>query len=189
MFSTYLQLGFDHILDIQGYDHILFILSITLLYTIFPLRSLIILVTAFTIGHSITLALSAMSIIEFPSKWIELLIPITIILSCLDNLYSAYKSVRIFSRYVITLLFGFIHGMGFSSFFRSIIGKEDSIIPPLASFNIGVELAQLLILLMVVVILFFLKKLKVKPTYILTLGSMLILLVSVWLFYKQVASF
>lgn len=189
MFTTYLQLGVEHILDLNGYDHILFILTITVLCLIIPIRSLIILVTAFTIGHSITLALSALEILILPSKWIELFIPITIILACLDNIYFLKSEKSIYTRYVITLFFGFIHGMGFSNFFKSILGKEESIILPLLSFNIGVEIAQLIILgIGSIILLLFSKLIKENKKIILTL-SVIILMLSSWLLIEQLKNF
>ena len=146
MFSTYLQLGFDHILDPNAYDHILFVVVLCAVYRISEWRKILILVTAFTIGHSITLALSALDLVVFPSNIIEFLIPLTIILTAIFNVTGVHSNPRrINFNYFLALFFGWIHGLGFSNFFKSLLGKEESIIGPLFAFNIGVELGQLII--------------------------------------------
>lgn len=148
MFSTYLELGFDHILDINGYDHILFIIVLCAVYKTSQWKNILILVTAFTIGHSITLALSALKLVVFPSDIIEFLIPLTILITALFNVSreeALDKKVNI--NYLLALFFGLIHGLGFSNYFRALLGKEESIINPLLAFNIGVELGQIIIVI------------------------------------------
>jgi len=147
-FLTYLQLGFEHISDIKAYDHILFIVALCAIYRLSQWKSVLILVTAFTIGHSVTLALAALRIILVKTELIEFLIPVTILLTCLYNVteYAANfdkKSLRI--KYVLAVFFGLIHGMGFSNYFSMLIGKSDSLVQPLFAFNIGIELGQLII--------------------------------------------
>ncbi len=145
-FQTYLQLGFEHILDLGGYDHILFIIALCAVYSISQWRNILILVTAFTIGHSITLALAALDVVTFRSEVIEFLIPVTILLTALYNVSKKETSdKKIMWNYALALGFGLIHGLGFSNFFRSLLGREESIIQPLLAFNIGVELGQLII--------------------------------------------
>jgi hypothetical protein len=156
-FQTYLLLGFKHISDIHGYDHILFILTLSCIYSILEWKKVLVLITAFTIGHSITLLLSALKIIIFSSYIIELLIPITILITSLSNLlYTPTKNQQLL-HYFLALFFGCIHGMGFSNFF-SAISMSDSIIVELASFNIGLEIGQICI-----VVLFFM--LNIVLTY------------------------
>jgi len=159
IFNTYLELGFDHISDIKAYDHILFLVALCAIYRIAEWRKVLILVTAFTIGHSITLALAALDIISFPSNIVEFLIPVTILLTSLYNVYSLGKANTPLAsemtlekrpltiNYLAALFFGLIHGMGFSNFLRSMLmpGQEEELIPQLLAFNIGVELGQLLI--------------------------------------------
>jgi hypothetical protein len=109
------------------------------------------LITAFTIGHSLTLAVSVLNIFTIKQPIIEVLIPITILFTCLVNIY--YKRFGTTQRdkpnykfnYILALLFGFIHGMGFSYMLRSMLGKEESVVFPLLSFNLGLELGQLII--------------------------------------------
>jgi len=150
-FLSYLQLGFEHISDITAYDHILFVVALCAIYRLEQWRSVIILVTAFTIGHSLTLALAAMRIIPVNSELIEFLIPVTILLTCVYNItkYAAdfdKKSLRV--KYILAAFFGLIHGMGFSNYFSMLLGKSQSVVKPLLAFNIGIELGQLIIVLL-----------------------------------------
>jgi hypothetical protein len=161
-FQTYLELGFQHITDLDGYDHILFIVALCAIYTLKEWRKVAILVTAFTIGHSVTLALAALEIIPIPAATIEFLIPVTIVITAVYNVtihkMDGNASNATFNRhlnmnYIFALVFGLIHGLGFSNFLRSMLmpGQEDQLVMQLLAFNIGVELGQLTI---VAVILF-----------------------------------
>jgi hypothetical protein len=153
-FLIYLRLGFDHITDPSGYDHILFVIALCAVYTLGQWRQVLILVTAFTIGHSITLALATLQLITYKTALIELLIPITILITAITNFFfqetksrslaSSKQSGRCW-RYGLALAFGLIHGMGFSNYLRSLLGREADIVKPLLAFNIGLELGQLVI--------------------------------------------
>ncbi len=184
MFKTYFDFGFEHILDINAYDHVLFIVSICLLANFNSWKKLLILVTAFTIGHSITLALSALEILKIPSIFIETAIPITIILSAIDNIYQSGKEEQFSPKYILILFFGFIHGMGFSNYFKALLGKEESILSPLVPFNIGVEIAQLLIVGLSLIILYLLNRMGIKQKYLTIGGSVLIIIISTFLLIK-----
>jgi hypothetical protein len=158
-FHLYLKLGIEHIADLRGFDHILFLLALCAVYKLFQWKKVIILVTAFTVGHSLTLVLATLDLIHFSSDAIEFLIPITILLTCIGNLLQ--KSDKIsskahFFKYGVALFFGLIHGLGFSFYLRSLLGQEDSIVGPLFAFNIGLELGQLIIVLIVLLITWFL---------------------------------
>lgn len=147
-FQIYLKLGFEHISDINGYDHILFIVALCAVYRLRQWRHLLILVTAFTVGHSLTLALAALKILVLPSDIIEFLIPVTILLTSVYNVYLGEPRAPgsgLHANYFLALFFGLIHGMGFSNYFRALLGKEESIVAPLLAFNIGLELGQLVI--------------------------------------------
>lgn len=163
-FGFYLREGFYHITDWKGYDHILFVMALCLPYFIKDWKQVLILITAFTIGHSVTLALSVFNKILISSTWIEFLIPITIIITALENLVrnnTQPKHVRF--RYVAALVFGLIHGLGFSNYLRSMMGKSENIITQLLAFNIGLELGQLLIVLAVLMVSFiFVRLLNIK---------------------------
>ena len=139
----------DHILDLNGYDHILFVAVLCARYEIKQWKQILILVTAFTIGHSCTLALSSTNLVSFSPTLIEKLIPITIILTGIFNIFAASKNKdtyqHIIANYIMAIGFGLIHGLGFSLYFKAILGNEDSILIPLFAFNVGVELGQLFI--------------------------------------------
>lgn len=150
-FEIYLPLGFQHITDLKGYDHILFVVALCAVFRLKDWKKVAVLITAFTIGHSVTLALATLNIITYSTKLIELLIPITIFLTCVLNFFhksderSLSKEKPSFFRYPMAMAFGLIHGMGFSNYLRSLLGKEESIWQPLLAFNIGLELGQLVI--------------------------------------------
>ena len=153
MFRLYLELGVEHIADLQGYDHILFVAMLCAVYTFREWKKVLILITAFTIGHSLTLALATLNIIRVPTVWVEFLIPVTIFITAMGNIMSGKPgkaSTRI--KYTMSLFFGLIHGLGFSNYLRSLLGKHDSIAVPLLAFNIGVELGQILIVLSILII-------------------------------------
>lgn len=146
-FQAYLQLGFEHITDPNGYDHILFVVALCAIYAFRDWKKVLILITAFTLGHSVTLALATLKLITYSSDVIELLIPITIFITALSN-FSENNQVEAKSpklRYILAASFGLIHGMGFSNYLRSLLGEQESIIMPLFAFNLGLELGQLVI--------------------------------------------
>jgi len=169
-FSVYFRLGLDHISDLSAYDHILFLIALCAIYQIREFRKVLVLVTAFTIGHSITLALSALSIVTVNGDLIEFLIPVTILLTAIANVWrpESQDNAKILSRkmqfnYGMALFFGFIHGMGFSNYFKSLLGSSDQIVAPLFYFNLGVEVGQLIIVACIMAISFiFLRALKVR---------------------------
>ncbi|MEN9598547.1 MAG: hypothetical protein RL596_858 [Bacteroidota bacterium] len=146
-FGLYFEIGWQHIADLRGIDHILFIAALCLRYALSDWRRLLILVTAFTVGHSITLALSVFDVLSFSVNWIEFLIPITICIAAINNAFvkSYSTSTKFPAIYFLALFFGLIHGLGFSNYLKSIIGREESIIPRLFAFNMGLEFGQLLI--------------------------------------------
>ncbi len=160
-FLIYLRLGFDHITDPRGYDHILFVVALCAVYTVRQWRQVLILVTAFTLGHSITLALATLRLITYETDLIELLIPITILITAITNFFyiepkkrlpAATKQPNRSWRYGLALVFGLIHGLGFSNYLRSLLGREAGIVEPLLAFNIGLELGQLLIVALLLVL-------------------------------------
>ncbi len=148
-FQLYFDLGKDHILDYKnGYDHILFVIALCALYLSRDWKQVLILVTAFTIGHSITLALSTLHIVNVKADLIEFLIPLTIFITAVSNLFKnennlSGKNIQI--NYYYAAFFGLIHGLGFSNYLRSILGKDKSIFTQLLSFNLGLEFGQLVI--------------------------------------------
>lgn len=156
-FGSFLALGWHHILTIEAADHLLFLATLMLAHEIGRWRPLLVLITAFTIGHSLTLALATLNLLQVNASIVEALIPATIMVTSLINLWvwrlgrranapSRVASERLWPRYAMALAFGLIHGMGFSSVLRSLLGTEDSILMPLMAFNIGIELAQIVVL-------------------------------------------
>lgn len=165
----YLQLGFHHIADFVGYDHILFITMLCAIYPISQWKKILVLITAFTLGHSSTLALSSMNILNIPSKIIEFLIPITIFITASANILQKSEQVGQKShwiKYALALFFGLIHGLGFSFYLRSLLGQEENILLPLFSFNVGIELGQLAIVLILALISFCILKLFSSRSHI-----------------------
>lgn len=142
MFSTYLQLGFEHITDLNGYDHMLFLLALCAAYVYSDWKKILVLVTAFTLGHSVTLALAVLNIIPVNGAWIEFLIPVTIVATSAKNLFAKQEKAAI-ATYFMALGFGLIHGMGFSNYLRSLLG--DDLLMPLFAFNVGLEAGQLIV--------------------------------------------
>lgn len=152
-FYTYFQLGIQHIADISAYDHLLFVITLCAIYEPKDWRRLLILVTAFTIGHSLTLGLAALDILAFPQAIIEFLIPVTILITAVLNFRTRGSSLYMpLWKYVLPLFFGLIHGMGFSNYFKSLLGKQDSIVKPLFAFNLGIEAGQLVIVLSLMIL-------------------------------------
>ncbi len=152
-FHFYLQLGFQHISDLAGYDHILFLVALCAVYRVEQWRNIVILVTAFTVGHSITLFLASTDLLTIPSRFIEFLIPVTILLTAIHNVVTDHNQVsaaKMIQNYVMALFFGLIHGLGFSNYFRALMMDDSSIFVPLLGFNLGIELGQLLVVAVIV---------------------------------------
>lgn len=145
-FKFYFGLGWDHIMSWGALDHLLFIAALAAIYLLKDWKQVLILVTAFTIGHSITLALSVLDVFRFPSVWVEFLIPCTIVVTAISNLFQKKftpKSIRI--NYFLALFFGLIHGMGFANTIRFILAEDQNIGWGLFSFNVGLEAGQIVV--------------------------------------------
>lgn len=145
--ELYLRLGFSHILDWQGYDHMLFLLAMAAVYRVQDWRRLAVQVTAFTLGHSLTLALVAAGVVPHGAVWVEAAIAGSILVTALANLYRLREEgppALPWVRYALALVFGLVHGMGFSSYFLGLLGDAPSVVRPLLYFNVGIECGQLL---------------------------------------------
>ena len=152
-FFLYFSLGWEHILDWRGYDHILFVTAFCGIYSLQNWKRVLWSVTAFTVGHSLTLALSVFDQIRVSSALIEFLIPVTILATALFNiLVKKTKPTAAKVSYGLALVFGLIHGMGFSNYLKSLLGKSTNIMAELFSFNLGLEAGQLLIVLVVLLL-------------------------------------
>lgn len=145
-FNFYFGLGWEHIMSWDALDHLLFIAALAAIYLLKDWKQVLILVTAFTIGHSLTLALSVLDIIRFPSSWVEFLIPCTIVITAFSNLFQKQfttKSIRI--NYFLALFFGLIHGLGFANTIRFMLAKDQSLGMGLFGFNVGLEVGQIVV--------------------------------------------
>lgn len=152
LFELYFKLGLQHIADLKGYDHILFILTLCAVYSIREWKKVLILITAFTIGHSLTLALATLNLIRVKGDLIEFLIPLTIFVTSLANVLTRKQNVTAalhYVKYSAALFFGLIHGLGFSNYLRTLLGSENGMVLPLFSFNLGIEAGQILIVAVV----------------------------------------
>lgn len=155
LFELYFKLGLQHIADFKGYDHILFIVTLCAVYSLKEWKRVLILITAFTIGHSLTLALATLDLFRINGDLIEFLIPLTIFVTALANLISRKQKVssRVdYLRYTAALFFGLIHGLGFSNYLRSLLGSEGGLVLPLFSFNVGIEVGQIIIVTIILLL-------------------------------------
>lgn len=187
-FWFYTKLGFFHVLDPNGYDHVLFLTALALPFTFLQWKKVFWLATLFTLTHCISLALAAYGVMEVDSDLVELLIPITILLTALFNLFMAGEGKSTRNAYLIDLVatgfFGLIHGLGFSNYFRMLMAEESDKTGPLLGFAAGIEAAQLLVLLVVLTLSFVvLNLLKAKKVYYIRGLSLLIIAISLKLIF------
>jgi len=154
-FALYFELGWQHILDWKGYDHILFVAVLCGVYTLRDWKTVLILVTAFTIGHSLTLALSVLNLVKINTNLVEFLIPVTILITAATNLINKRtKPKGLKFKYFLALVFGLIHGLGFSNYLKSLLGKSTNIIVELFAFNVGLEFGQVLVVIGILILSF-----------------------------------
>lgn len=161
-FIFFLKEGLFHVLDWDAYDHILFLIALTVVYEFRNWTKVLWLITLFTIGHTLTLILAAYNIIEVDKSLIEFLIPVTIFITALVNIFyakAASKNTKTNTNLFFALFFGLIHGLGFSSYFQMLIGKTSNKLLPLLEFALGIELAQIIIVFIVLLIGFILQTL------------------------------
>lgn len=155
-FWIYFQIGLKHVLDINAYDHVLFLMALAVPYSFKDWKRVVLLVTLFTLGHTLALVLSVFEIIVIKANVVEFLIPITILITALFNLFTAGKNNKKESINLvvfITLFFGIIHGLGFSNYFKSILGGDAaSKVLPLAEFALGIEAAQMIVVFVLLVL-------------------------------------
>jgi len=166
LFNLYFELGINHILDFESYDHILFITTLIAVYYLKQWRQILVLVTAFTIGHATTLVLSTLNIINVNPAVVEFLIPVTILITAISNILTKTTSEidkkLYYIKYAISVIFGLIHGLGFSSYLKSMLSASDDMVMPLFAFNLGIESGQFIVVAAILTLsLLFLNKLKV----------------------------
>lgn len=155
-FWIYFQIGLKHVLDIYAYDHVLFLIALSIPFSFKDWKRIVLLVSLFTVGHTLALILSVFGIIAVKVNVVELLIPITILITALFNLFTAGKSSKkesINLVFFITLFFGIIHGLGFSNYFKTILGgSPSSKLLPLGEFALGIEAAQIVVVFIVLIL-------------------------------------
>lgn len=171
-------MGLNHVLDFTAYDHILFLIVLSVVFNLKNWRKVLWLVTLFTLGHSITLALSAYKILNFRMDLIEFLIPLTIFITGLLNVltFNKFKQGNGSLNLMLALFFGLIHGLGFSNYFKMMIGQEEEKLFPLLEFAIGIEAAQIIIVLGILLLGAFLQNiLKVTRRDWVTISSSIVI--------------
>lgn len=150
---NYFELGWEHIISMDALDHQLFILVLAALYTLREWKQVLILVTAFTIGHSVTLALSTLDVISADREWVEFLIPCTIIVTAISNFFHKnFNPRRIQINYFLALFFGLVHGLGFANTIRDTLARDQSITWPLLQFNLGLEAGQIVLVVCILLL-------------------------------------
>lgn len=166
-FWFYFKIGWEHIISPDALDHQLFIAALGAVYLLQDWKKVLVLVTAFTIGHSLTLALSVLDIIRFNSSWVEFLIACTILITALSNLIqnrNSRNAIRL--NYFLALFFGLVHGMGFANTIRFLLAKDQSLVTGLLGFNIGLEVGQIAVVALLLLLAYLVVTLlKVRQRY------------------------
>lgn len=179
--AHYFKVGLEHIL--LGFDHLLFLAALLLL----PLgvRQLLLLITSFTLAHSITLGLSVLDMVSLPALWVEIAIAFSIIYVAVENIYALYSQktelpfISWQRRCGLTFLFGLVHGFGFSYILKE-IGLGDQVVGALLFFNLGVEAGQLLVVLLLLPLLYLLFRQKHKRLYLIVGSAVVGLIGCYW---------
>lgn len=177
-FVLYFKMGLHHVLDIKAYDHLLFLIVLAVVFSVNQWKKVLWLVTFFTLGHSVTLILAAYGVLKFRIDIIEFLIPLTIFITGVVNImgfqktFSKKENINLF----LALFFGSIHGLGFSNYFRMMIGRSNNKLMPLIEFALGIEIAQIIIVIAILLIGMFLQRfMKVsKRDWILVVSAIVI---------------
>ena len=188
-FTLYFKMGFHHVLDFSAYDHILFLIVLAVVFKFNQWKKVLWLVTLFTIGHSITLALSAFEIIKINVNVIEFLIPLTIFITGLVNIITIYKTSKRNENInlLFGLFFGLIHGLGFSNYFKMMVGREEDKLFPLIDFALGIEAAQIIIVLGILSIgTLILSIKKIKREYWILISSSIVILISIKMMFERI---
>ncbi|MEM8999022.1 MAG: HupE/UreJ family protein [Bacteroidota bacterium] len=182
-FWFYIQLGFEHVLDLAAYDHILFLAALAVPFTFKSWKKIVILATIFTVAHCLSLAFAVYGIVSVDVSLIEFLIPVTIFLTAVLNIVRAFKKERttgIYFQALATAFFGLIHGFGFSNYFKMLMAAEEEKVVPLLGFATGIEFSQIVIILQVLLVALLLQDIfKVKRTVFVNIASILILAITI----------
>ncbi|QRM88969.1 HupE/UreJ family protein [Lacinutrix sp. WUR7] len=146
------QYGINHVLDINAYDHVLFLIVLAVPYIFKDWKRILMLVSIFTLGHTLSLVLAAYGVVSVNGKLVEFLIPITILVMAIFNVFTAgktAKSDKVGVLFFSTLFFGLVHGLGFAREFKLMVGKTENKLITLLEFALGIELAQIIIVFVV----------------------------------------
>jgi len=187
-FWFYIELGLQHVLDINAYDHILFLAALALPFTFKSWKNVLLLATVFTFTHCLALVFSVYEVMVIDASWIEFLIPVTIVSTALYNLVGSTDKKgdnTIWFHVLVTGVFGLVHGFGFSNYFKMMIMGEEDKLAPLLGFAGGIELSQVVIVLLVLMLAYVIQTLlKVKQSLFVMVGSILIILITLPLLYE-----
>ncbi len=189
-FNIYFSWGWEHIISKEALDHILFIMALTVVFRITEWRKILMLVTAFTIGHFITLWLSVLDLVRFSAQWVEFFIPLTIVVTAIVNIYKTSDHLAGRLHYALALFFGLIHGMGFANAIRFTLAEDQHLGWNLLAFNLGLEFGQLLVVLIILLfgeMISRFTKLGRRPWVIFI--SLLILLISLSMVFTRIPKF
>ncbi|MEK6152689.1 HupE/UreJ family protein [Flavobacteriaceae bacterium 3-367] len=182
-FWFYIELGLDHVLDFSAYDHILFLAALALPFTFREWKKVVILATVFTVAHCLSLALSVYETVTVAVNWIEFLIPVTIFLTALFNLFYVKRGTKVGKAGVhlwATAFFGLIHGFGFSNYFKMLMAEEENKGLPLLGFATGIELSQVLIILLILALAYVLQSIvKVKQAVFIVIFSIIVMIMTI----------
>ena len=186
-FIFYFLIGWKHILSWDATDHIYFITALAIIYSFQDWKKVLVLVTAFTIGHAFTLYLSALDIFRFSVEWVEFAIPCTIVITAASNLLIKQEiKTKGILQYLLALGFGLVHGMGYANYIRMMLSSNQNLVPSLFSFNVGLEMGQILVVLLVLSSKWVLEKYNLVRARILVIGvSIYISIVSLILAFER----
>ncbi|WP_036151232.1 HupE/UreJ family protein [Maribacter forsetii] len=187
-FWFYIELGLQHVLDINAYDHILFLAALALPFTFKSWKNVLLLATVFTFTHCLALVFSVYEVMVIDASWIEFLIPVTIVSTALFNLVGSTDKnddKSIWFHVLVTGIFGLVHGFGFSNYFKMMIMGEEDKLAPLLGFAGGIEISQVVIVLLVLLLAYVVQTiLKVKQSLFVKVGSILIIIITIPLLYE-----
>lgn len=188
-FILYFKMGLNHVLDFSAYDHILFLIVLAVVFSFHQFKKVFWLVTLFTFGHSITLALSAYEVLNIRMDLIEFLIPLTIFITGVVNIVNSKKTStkKDNTNLLFALFFGLIHGLGFSNYFKMMVGQEESKLFPLIEFALGIEVAQVIIVLGILIIgTLILSIKKITKNHWVIFCSSIVILISIKMMFERV---
>lgn len=187
-FWFYVVLGFNHVMDLAAYDHMLFLAALSIPFTFRQWKDVLLLATLFAGAHCFSLALSAYQLVSVDTSLIEFLIPVTILLTAAFNIVYTLNKVKdsgIITHGVLTTFFGLIHGFGFSNYFNILVAQGEQKLGPLLGFATGIEISQALIIFSMLALIFLtLSFLKFKKSVFILISSTIIALATIPMMIK-----